>query len=125
MAEQIIISVVPDAEGPVVIQVNYGVRFTWDVDAARKLREDLITAFAENSSSDRKSCVVELTAQTVSSSIVRALWDLYLAVNDKAGRLAVVGYPYQYVDSLLSLGFLELDGFSLEVGLEEAIARVR
>lgn len=66
------------------------------------------------------SCLLELDASIADSHLVRAIFELYRLVVRADGKLACVGYPNEFIESLTSLQMMELPNFDVFDESQEA-----
>ncbi len=111
-------------QGVPVITVGYGPEQMLKDGAAIELSTRMKEAFeklAGQKQAQTGSCVVVITAETAGSPLVRALYELYKLVFAKGGQVICVGYPAEYIDSLITIGLPALDGFSLASEEDQAV----
>ena len=109
--------------GAVVISVTYeAVNHRESGWVLKRALTDLYVETVSNSAEAERpsSCVILLDANIADSHLVRALFELYRLVVRADGRLACVGYPIEFLESLTSLGMLELPDFDLHDSSEAA-----
>lgn len=77
--------------------------------------------FAADKKKNAASCIVEIKPEKTDSRIDRALFELYKEVYEtRAGKLVILGYPKQNIESLITLGLPYLPGFKLADNEQEA-----
>jgi hypothetical protein len=124
MAESL--KVEPDRSSDIpVITISYG-REQMLQTKGDEISNDLVEAYQSLSKEkNNPSLIVEIKADTAGSPLLKGLHGVYRAVTAKKGQLICVGYPNDYLQPLQSLGFLDMPGFSLLWGREEAIERLK
>jgi hypothetical protein len=110
-------------QGVGVITLQYGPEQMMTPGA--EIGSKLVAKYAElRETTHNPSVVVDIKADTAGSPVIRALYDLYRNVRSNRGQLLCVGYPHDYLPSLYSLGLPDRPGFTMEIGLEDAIKRI-
>jgi len=95
-------------------------------ESSQELADRLLETYgARNTKEVGSSCVIEIRSPVASSSLIRALFDLWKSVTASSGELRIVGYPKDYTDSLTSLGITSLKGFVLSQSREAALKSLR
>ena len=56
-------------------------------------------------------CIVDVQAETAGSPVLTALVQLYKAADALNARVITVGYPEKYMESMVVLGLLNMEGF--------------
>ena len=115
--------------GVIYLIINYSDNYLFTQESRLRIREELVNSYqkmlADNPDLQTKSCIVEIKASTASSRLVRALFELWKKVNiDRNSQLICVGYPEDYIDSLISLGLTSLDNFNLALTKDEAFKQL-
>lgn len=109
--------------GLLLLRLHYGSDLMAEAGSGPRLGSQLVEAYREKRG-DSLSCIVEIDADVAGSPVVRALFDLWEVVVTTGGKVACVGYPADYIDSLTSLGLPSLEGFLLASSLEDARSRL-
>jgi hypothetical protein len=114
-------------QGVVVLSVRYDRELLTRRDAGRRLADDLVERYRDASTAGSTSahCVVLLDAPVVGSPLARALFELWKVVAEqRGGQLVCVGYPPAYIDTLSTLGILDLPRFSQAPSRADALKKV-
>jgi hypothetical protein len=122
-------TVIPKSEdGVVVLTVCYGPGQILHSGPAGQVRDELIAGYKKVTAglAEPRDCIVVMEAQVAGSSFVRGLFELWEHVTTvRHGRVVCANYPDDYIDSLLTLGLTELDGFSLASSKDEAFRKLK
>ena len=70
------------------------------------------------------NCIIELRATAVNSAVIYALYELHKQCKRGGGRLYVVGYPKDYIQSLSSLGLADAPTFRLSASTAAALQEI-
>ncbi|HEX3681643.1 MAG TPA: hypothetical protein VHU83_03805 [Bryobacteraceae bacterium] len=113
--------------GRVLLTVTYGPDQMAQSGPASRLRREMIAAYDKAAGADTevRDCIVLMQAQAAGSPFVRGLFDLWEHVRTRKGRLICANYPPEYIDSLLTVGLQELEGFSLATSKEDAVSQLK
>ena len=113
-------------EGIPVLTVSYEPALMFQKGARQTLSEELAGVYnGLREKCDKPACVVIIQASTAGSPSIRALLELYKTVSRSGGQILVVDYPQDFRDSLSTLGFRSLPGWSLSATKEEALREIR
>lgn len=113
-------------DATLVVMLSYTSDVLLSSQSAQELTTRLLSAYTDRNTSEvGPSCIVEIRASVASSSLIRALFELWKSVIASSGELRIVGYPPEYTDSLTSLGITTLKGFRQSSSREEALKSLR
>lgn len=113
--------------GTIVLRVRYGHEQMLVAQASKVLSDALMAEYEtlrRLKDVKSKSCSVVIESEIAGSSVVRALFNVYNAVLSREGRAVCVVYPMDYIDSLATLGLLDMPGFTIASNVDEAVAIV-
>ena len=105
-----------------VVEVSFEPELIFQKGARRTLSEEL-TGVYNGLRKDKgdPGCVVVIKASTAGSPVIRALLELYKTVTANGGQLRLVDYPWEFRDSLATLGFRSLPGFAHSATVNDAV----
>jgi hypothetical protein len=66
-----------------------------------------------------------LNARVANSAVAFASYELYKECSREGGRLYIVGYPKDYIQTIATLGLTTLKNFELIDSVESAIAKIK
>ncbi len=128
MASELVTSEVN--KGVIWLTIKYDEEFLLKKELTEKLQNVIVDSYREKLGKNEKelttkSCVVEIQSKTAGSRLVRALFELWKEVDSNLNsQLICVGYPDDYIDSLISLGLTSLPNFKLKASKEEALKQL-
>jgi hypothetical protein len=113
-------------DGVVVLTVSYGPGQLLKPETEGVLRQELVSGYngIVSRHSESRDCIVVIAAPTADSSLVRGLFELWECVTGQHGRVVCTNYPDDYIDSILSQGLPELEGFWLTTTKDQAFQKL-
>ena len=113
-------------QGVIVLTVNYVAGLMFQDNAYSLLSQRLVQEYDTRLKDNprTRSCVIVIRATTAGSPMVSALFELWEKVTNLGGQVICVGYPTAYIDSLTTVGLLDLHGFSQAGSEREAVSHL-
>ena len=110
--------------------IKYNEDFLLTKESRHKIKDEFVDSYQkmlnDNPNLNTKSCIVEIKSKTAGSRLVRALFELWKKVNiHPNSQIICVGYPEDYIDSLISLGLTSIENFDLAPNKDIAFAKIQ
>ena len=109
-------------KGIPVLSVNFTFEDLQEIHGSNLLADELIEAYDSRGFENNSPCIVEFNPEIGSAAIVRAF---YLLTVHTGRKVYLVGYPEDYVQTIINSGLFSIGSLKIVENKEEAFEDIR